>query len=69
MINVQDTRCEGKATVQRLQSEDDDGNIVTEEKLVAVSSPKVHSRLHYPDQEVITKEEVGRNHLVPVGMV
>ena len=70
------TGCEGKATVQRIQSKGDDGNIVTEEKLVAVSSPAVHSRFHYPDQPAITadclvfkmKEEVTRNPLAPVGM-
>ena len=70
------TGCEGKATVQRIQSKGDDGNIVTEEKLVAVSSPAVHPRFHYPDQPAITadclvfkmKEEVTRNPLAPVGM-
>ena len=70
------TGCEGKATVQRIQSEGDDGIIVTEEKLVAVSSPAVHPRFHYPDQAAITadylvfkmKEEVTRNPPAPVGM-
>ena len=68
------TGCEGEATVQRIQSEGDDGNIVTEEKLV--SSPAVHSRFHHPDQAAITadylvfkmKEEVTRNSPAPVGM-
>ena len=58
-----------------MQSEDDDGNIDTEEKLVAVSSPLLHSRFHYPDQAAITadylvlrmKEEVAKNPLAPVG--
>ena len=41
------TGCEGKAAVQRIQSEGDDGNM---KRNWAVSSPSVHLRFHYPDR-------------------
>ena len=66
--------CQGKATIQRVETSID-GETVVENKLVAVSSPEVHARNHAPEHAAILvenliakmKQEMRKNPLMPPG--
>ena len=66
--------CEGKATIQRVETIID-GQTVVENRLVAVSTPDVHAKNHTPEHAAILvenliakmKQEMRKNPLIPPG--
>ena len=62
--------CRGRAVVQRLERFDEEtGNIVTQNRLVSVTKPEVHAKVHTSENSAIIacslvaqmKEEIARN--------
>ena len=68
--------CKGRAVVQRIEKFDEEtGRIVTQKRLVAVTKPEVHARVHSSENSAIIacslvvqmKEEVARNPSMKLG--
>ena len=46
--------CQARATIKRLENFDEaEGGLLVENRLVAVTKPEVHSRVHPPDNSAI----------------
>ena len=69
--------CPAKATIKRLETITESGELIVENNLVAVSSPIVHAEFHLPDHCAIIadslvemmKKEIQLDPLIPVGRI
>ena len=69
--------CPAKATIKRLETITESGELIVENNLVAVSSPLVHAEFHLPDHCAIIadslvemmKKEIKLDPLIPVGRI